>query len=502
MNRRYDVVVVGGGSAGCVIAARLSEDSGRTVLLVEAGPDPDPIPDIVSNPKRQVELVLESPYVRLYESHRPIDGSTFPHISGRILGGGSSVNNMSVIRPIRRDFDAWARFGGDGWSYDALLPVMKAIESDPDFGDSPIHGNSGPLHFERSFKLDMPASPPVTALIEASVALGLPKCHDLNVPEPLGIAASPYNVRDGKRQSTAVAYLAPARGRGNLTVQADTLATRLVLDGHRVRGVELETAAGREIVEADQVVVSSGVYHSPQLLMLSGIGPAAALEAIGVGVAHPLDGVGQNYQDHSVVYMTFEGTSDMHEDYVIPKVRLIAKSDPSLDYADLHVFMRPAIVMPGLPPMLPVSIHLLDHRSPGHLTLTSADPAVLPTVESCLLEHPDDVRAMTNAMGFIRDLTAHPALAAFYGRLMQPEPTDDWADFARRTFTVYHHGVGTCRMGPAGDAGAVVDERLRVHGLDNLWVADASILPVIPHANTNLSAILVGEVAARSVAAA
>jgi choline dehydrogenase len=151
--------------------------------------------------------------------------------------------------------------------------------------------------------------------------------------------------------------------------------------------------------------------------------------------------------------------------------------------------------------MLPVSLHLLDHREPGNLTLASSDPAAPPIVEPHLLQHPDDIRAMTNAMALIRELVAHPALAAFYGRLLQPEPGDDWADFAQRTFTVYHHGVGTCRMGPAGDPLAVVDERLRVHGFENLWVADASVLPVIPHANTNLSAILVGEIAARNLAA-
>jgi len=499
MSGRYDVIVVGAGSTGCVVATRLTEDPALTVLLVEAGPDPRPIPDIIANPARQADLLLESPFVRMYDVERPVDGSTFPLLAGRVVGGGSSVNNMSVVRPIRRDFEAWSRFGGAAWSYDALLPVMRAIETDPDFAGDPIHGGAGPLHLERSFKLDMPASPPTRALIEAAVDLGLPRCDDLNVPEPLGVCASPYNVRNGRRQSTAVAYLDQARERPNLTICPETLATRLVVSGDRVTGVELRTARGLETVEAGRVVISSGVFHSPQLLMLSGIGPADAVERIGVRSVLPLDGVGENYQDHAVVYMTFEGTGELREQHVIPKVRLIAPSDPSLGYGDLHVFMRPAIHMPGLTPLLPVSIHLLDHRSRGRVSLASDDPAASPQIQPALLEHPDDITAMTNAMRFITTLTEHPALAEFYGPLVQPDGSTDWTDYALQTFTSYYHGVGTCRLGPSNDPGAVVDPRLRVHGMENLWVMDASVLPTVPRANTNLSAIMVGEVGAATL---
>jgi choline dehydrogenase len=497
VERRYDVVVVGGGTAGCVVAARASEDPRRDVLLVEQGPDPQPVPDIVSDPRRQAEVLLESPYVRMYEVERPIDGSTMTFLSGRILGGGSSVNNMSVIRPIRRDCEAWARFGGPAWSYEALLPVMRAIESDPDFADSPIHGADGPLHIERAFRLDMPASPPIRAFIETSVAFGFPECPDLNVPEPLGICASPYNIRDGRRQSTAVAWLDPARQRPNLTIAANTTATRLVLDGSRVTGIEVETATGIERIEAGHVVLAAGVYHSPQVLMLSGIGPRAGLEGHGVPVIHELPGVGEGYQDHAVVYMTWEGTSELREDYVIPKVRLIAQSDPSLTYGDLHVFVRPAIHMAGLPTMLPVSIHLLDDRGRGRVSLASADVHDLPHIEPGLLEHPDDLRAMTSAMRLVARMMDDERMRRYYGSLIQPGPGDDWETFARSTFANYHHGVGTCRMGPSSDRGAVVDERLRVHGLAGLSIADASVLPVLPHANTNVSAILAGEMAAR-----
>jgi choline dehydrogenase len=497
----YDVVVVGGGTAGCVVAARASEDPARRVLLIEAGPDPQPVPPVVADPKRQPELLLESPYVRMYDVERD-DGSTFPLLSGRILGGGSAVNNLAATRPWRYDFEQWQRYGGDGWSYDALLPLMRAIESDPDFPDSPIHGSTGPLRLHRAFRLDAPADPPVAALLDAAQALRLPLCDDLNGPAPYGVCSSPYNLDEqGRRLSSATAYLDPARDRPNLTVLPGTTVTRLLLDGRRVHGVEILDDGGQRRIHASQVVLAAGVYHSPQLLMLSGVGPVPELGRLGVPVVLGLDGVGANYQDHAVAYVTFQGTTDLREDYVIPKVRLVARSRPDVAVPDLHVFMRPSVRVEGLPPMLPVSLHLLEHRSRGCVRLASTDPDDLPLVDAGLLRDPADVRALVDGIRFVSELTDQPALARFYGPLVAPLPGEDSEEHVRTTYTTYHHGVGTCRIGAANDPLAVVDERLRVHGIDGLMVADASVLPTVPHANTNLAAVLVGEIAARELRA-
>jgi len=370
---------------------------------------------------------------------------------------------------------------------------MKKIESDQDFPDSPIHGKDGPLYVKRHYTLDMPVSPPVRAFLDAAYSMGLPKCPDLNVPEPYGVCSSPYNIKDGKRQSTTIAYLNPARSRPNLTIIAEAAVHSLQLSGKKAEGVRYEKDGQMHTVLGGQVLLTSGVYGSPQILMLSGIGQADQLKKFGIPVIHELKGVGENYQDHPVVFMTFEGPKESKEDWVIPRFRLIIRKNAISEAANFHINMRPPTEVAGIKRMMPVSAHLLEQRNRGRVFLQSADPHEHVGIDSCMLEHPEDLKAMVEAMQFIDEMVHKDGCKEFYGALIQPGSAEDWGEFARKTYDSYHHGVGTCKMGPASDNMAVVDQKLRVHGMQNLWVGDASIMPVVSRANTNLTSIMIGE---------
>ena len=489
----FDVIIVGGGSAGCAAAARLTEDPSRKVLLIEAGPDPWPLPEIVASDRRDANLLLESDYILMYPSPRPIDGSPVYALSGRIMGGGSSVNRMAAPRPTRLDFENWVAQGNPSWTWEDCLPILKRMESDQDFPDSPIHGSSGPIYIKRPWTFDKPLDESVQAFIEHVGSMGIPICRDLNGPDPFGIGPSASNIKNGARQSTTVAYLETARGRPNLEIIADALVTELKVSGRRVEGVRYTKDGQTQTAVGDKVVLTAGALHSPQILMLSGIGPAAALERLGIPVINNLPGVGENYQDHAKIVMTFEAGTGYETDSVIPRARLVYKSDPNLSCGNFHIGPTAAIQIGGLKPLLPVGANLVQQTNRGRVSLRNTDPRELPDLDSPMLEDPVDIEAMRNAMEFIFEMTHRGAMEQFYGPLVQPGPGEDWIKFAQSTFDSYHHSSGTCMMAPASNPMAVVDERLHLHGIDNLWVADASIFPTVPHANTNLSAIMVGE---------
>ena len=490
----YDVIVAGGGSAGCVAAARLSADDRCRVLLLEAGPDYPAAGDLPADIADGSMPATSHDWGFISEPDER--GRTVPLPRGRLMGGCSATNACFALRGWPQDYDRWAAAGNPGWSFADLLPVFRAIESDADFGGG-WHGASGPVPIGRPSAGEL--SPLQRAFAEAAVAAGHRPAGDHNEPGTAGVGPSPRNVRDGLRMSAALTHLTVARGRPNLTIRADTTVDRVELHGTTTRGIR--TADG-EIVEADTVVVTAGSYASPAILMRSGIGPAAGLRGLGIGVAADLPGVGENLIDHPLVAVDLPTTPG----YAGPRFQvMLTLRSPLADPGgppDLHLFAAGPFDDAASPAggVFGIVAGLMAVRSRGSVRLRSADPADPPRIDIAHLRHPDDMARMIEATRQARRLSRTPPLAGFVtGAELAPGPAisnDDTAGLARsirQRAGSYHHPVGTCAMGPDPGDGAVVDVRGAVHGVGGLWVADASVMPAIPAANTYLSTIVVAE---------
>jgi choline dehydrogenase len=508
---RYDVIVVGAGAAGAVVAARVSEDPLRRVCLVEAGPDYPVASELPTD--------LADGHDNSYVDHdwalryRPVQGRTagddrFPR--GRVTGGSSAVNTTIALRGTPADYDRWAERGNPEWSWAEVLPAFCRLERDLDFGAAPYHGDAGPISIRRFTPDEL--VPTQAAFLEACERLGHPRCDDVNAPDAVGVATMAVNKLGRLRISTAIGYLAAARYRPNLDLRPGLLTRRVLFDGQRrATGIEVEPTDGAagdggvERIDGDLVVVCTGAVHTPGVLVRSGIGRRAELDRLGIDVVAVSEGVGADLADHPALAVICLARFPELCAPDLPLVQTITRytaggSDRPLDVnIELITRARWGGNRAGAPAraafVLAPSLEQVDGR--GEIRQTSADPRSAPAVEPNFGVHPGDVRRHVAAFRDALELARTPPVADFVEAVAFPDPArstdEDLASVAARVSASGYHPSCTARMGPDGDPHAVVDQYGRVRGVEGLVVADASIMPEVPRANTNLTSIMIGE---------
>jgi choline dehydrogenase len=521
--RNFDYIIVGAGSAGCVLAARLTEDADVHVLLVEAGPVdrswriamPAAVGSLLSSDRFNWNYVSDP--------EPGLDNRRLTHPRGRVLGGSSSINGMVYIRGHARDYDGWAESGLRGWEYASVLPYFKRAEHHLHGGDD-YHGGSGPLSV---YAPDLAESPLAAAFVQAAIQCGYGFSSDVNGERQEGFGRiDRTTTAKGRRASVARAYLAAAASRPNLSVVTGALVHRVIFEDQRAVGVEYSRGGRVQRKHAErEVLLCAGAINSPQLLQLSGVGPASVMSAAGIRPLHELPAVGAHLNDHPDIVVQHECAEPVS---IYPANRGLGKvaaglrwfaglpglagsnhfeaggfirSRAGIEYPDLQLTFMPLAIKPGTIDdvgmhSFQVHIDLMRPKSLGSVNIRSADPAAAPAIRFNYLSDPQDREDLRNSVRLTREILSQPALSRYRGRELNPgdalredSELDAWV---RRSVETCYHPVGTCRMGL--DPGrSVVDAECRVHGIDGLRVVDASIMPSIVSGNTNAPTIMIAE---------
>lgn len=496
--REIDILIVGGGTSGAALAGIIARDTDLSVVLLEAGPDYGPLaaghwPAELLD-ARQLPGTHDWGYSGIAHAmqEKPI-----PFDRARVIGGCSAHNGCVALLGHRRDYDAWAEMGNTGWGWEDVAPAFERAKKG----------------LRVRFVEDREVVPFQRAFIEGAMAAGIPRVHDTNDPDDnAGVAASPVNIYDGMRWNTALGYLDPVRDRPNLRIIGGALVDRVEIAGGRAVAVQAVIGGERVQIPAARIVLSAGAYGSPAILMRSGIGPADDLHALGIAPVHPLPGVGQHLMDHPTVKVYFAGTDRLHaamDEFAAhhwrPDEQALAKARSSVckEAFDLHLYSV-ATRPPGENRWVyRVYVSSVFPRSVGSVTLTSADPDAAPMIDHGYLTDPDreDLTVLADGVALARQLGAAAGVASLFGDETDPGPGHETREaleqWIKRTVDIYYHPTSTCKMGPVSDPLAVVDPTGKIHGLDALYLCDASIFPTIMRANTNLPAAMLPEHMAR-----